>query len=214
MKREIFFFMIVALCTAVLARPALAQHHHHGHHGIHIGSHFGSHFGSHVGHYGHSGIHLSIGHQNHGYYGLHSNYAHVPRYSYTYPRYGVTYRNYNYPTYRNYNYPTYRSYTYRYSLCTNPIVFVPRVRAATTIAPAKKVEPVVLRKVDLPPEPLPPVPLPPGPDAPPSSTVAELRKVAAFEAALNAVNADLGPQLSVPKSRALLSDGEIPWVVE
>lgn len=207
MKREIFFFMIVALCTAVLARPALAQHHHHGHHGIHIGSHFGSHFGSHIGsHVGHSGIHLSIGHQNHGYYGLHSNYAHFPRYSYTYPRYGVSYRNYNYPTYR--------SYTYRYSLCTNPIVFVPRVRAATTIAPAKKVEPVVLRKVDLPPEPLPPVPLPPGPDAPPSSTVAELRKVAAFEAALNAVNADLGPQLSVPKSRALLSDGETPWVVE
>ena len=100
-----------------------------------------------------------------------------------------------------------------------------------TSAHAESTEPQERRRVDPPPE-----ALPPGPDreaeAPPSGTIkfAVVRSVTTWQinsqgpsrvtaesdAGLSslAIQADLDPQLSVPKSRGLLSNEKAPWVVE
>ncbi len=244
MKRLLILVAVVALAMYVASRPvlAVAQHHggHSGHHGGHSGGHIG-HSGGHIGHSGHhighsvhrsrhvghhvghhgSSLHLSFGSGHH-----YSSYGYRSPYRYSY--------GYSYPAYRSYSYPTYRR-TYRY---VNPSCYGPSVIVIPPIQPkAEEEDDDEQPEVDPAPEPVPaPAPVPSAgtsPLAPGTIRYAVLRSQQPLseratvqqpaELAPNRIAAptpgapaagSLGPRLAAPKVRSLISDDDVPWVVQ
>ncbi len=152
------------------------------------GHHHGHH---HVGHF-HSGLHVGFG-LGHANFGGHHDYHSYGHSYYSYPGY---HSSYFYPSYSSNSY--YRSQTY----CSPRVIYV---------------QPVQSRYA--PPAPTPQYQIPTGEPAPstiplPSATAPERRIDSTAGFTDRAQVSDLGPLLAVPSARPLVSDDEMPWVVD